>query len=115
MSQANTWGFPRIADAPTSPEAVAIRADESLDALLSSHSGAARPTYLVAGGIWHSSTTLRWYRYDGTLDIPIPHAVAAVPATAGATGIVGDYFVNATYRYECVATDTWVRVALATW
>jgi|TARA_R110000744_G_scaffold370920_2_gene481686 hypothetical protein len=39
----------------------------------------------------------------------------SVPATAGATGTAGDYAVESGYAYFCVATDTWERVAIATW
>lgn len=37
------------------------------------------------------------------------------PATAGATGTAGDYAVESGFAYFCVATDTWERVAIATW
>lgn len=39
----------------------------------------------------------------------------SVPATAVATGTAGDYAVESGYAYFCVATDTWERVAIATW
>lgn len=38
-----------------------------------------------------------------------------VPATAGATGTAGDYAVESGWAYFCVATNTWERVAIATW
>lgn len=41
--------------------------------------------------------------------------LVAVPATAGADGAVGDYAVASGFAYFCVATDTWQRVAIATW
>jgi hypothetical protein len=39
----------------------------------------------------------------------------AVPASATATGIVGDWSADASYHYSCYATNTWRRVAHATW
>lgn len=37
------------------------------------------------------------------------------PSTASSTGTAGDYAVAAGYFYQCVATNTWQRVATATW
>jgi hypothetical protein len=37
------------------------------------------------------------------------------PASATATGILGEIRVTADYIYVCSATDTWVRTALVTW
>lgn len=41
-------------------------------------------------------------------------APTSVPATAGATGSEGDMKWNSTHIYVCVATNTWKRVAIAT-
>jgi hypothetical protein len=38
-----------------------------------------------------------------------------VPASASATGTAGEISWDANYIYVCVATDTWKRVAIATW
>ena len=40
---------------------------------------------------------------------------ARTPATAGAAGNAGDICWDADYIYVCVATNTWKRVAIATW
>jgi hypothetical protein len=37
------------------------------------------------------------------------------PATASDTGVAGTIAWDASYLYVCVATDTWKRVAIATW
>ena len=37
------------------------------------------------------------------------------PASATDTGTTGEIRVTATYIYTCIATNTWVRAALATW
>ena len=39
----------------------------------------------------------------------------SIPATAGATGAEGDIKWDADYIYICTATNTWKRVAIATW
>jgi hypothetical protein len=41
--------------------------------------------------------------------------VVAVPATATSTGAVGDIAFDASHIYVCHATNTWKRVAIATW
>ena len=38
-----------------------------------------------------------------------------VPTSASAYGEVGDWAVESGYLYLCVDTDTWQRVAIATW
>jgi hypothetical protein len=42
-------------------------------------------------------------------------ALNTAPASATATGILGEIRVTATHIYVCTATNTWVRTALATW
>jgi trimeric autotransporter adhesin len=42
-------------------------------------------------------------------------ATAKTPASAGATGVTGQICWDASYIYVCTATDTWKRVAIATW
>lgn len=37
------------------------------------------------------------------------------PASAAATGVAGTIVADANYIYVCTATDTWKRVAIATW
>lgn len=39
----------------------------------------------------------------------------SVPASASATGTAGQTAYEAGFLYVCVATDTWQRVAIATW
>lgn len=41
-------------------------------------------------------------------------AVATQPASATAKGNVGDFFMNTTHLYICVAANTWRRVAIST-
>ena len=37
------------------------------------------------------------------------------PAAAGSTGTAGTITYESGFLYVCVATDTWQRVAIATW
>ena len=37
------------------------------------------------------------------------------PATASSAGTLGEIRITATHIYYCTATNTWVRVAMATW
>jgi hypothetical protein len=80
MTQALNFSVPRIG--PAAPTDFAGRADDSLQALLSGHEGAARPAYAVQGTEWVSSATagkLKIYRYDGTVD----HLHMTIDLTSG--------------------------------
>ncbi|MBX4996706.1 hypothetical protein HJB72_01705 [Rhizobium lentis] len=70
MSQATTFSVPTTG--PATPSAMAARMDDSFRALLSSNSGASRPSYAVAGTFWVSTATagqLKLYLYDGSDDV----------------------------------------------
>jgi hypothetical protein len=43
------------------------------------------------------------------------HTLSATPASATAAGTVGTMSWDANYIYICTATNTWKRVAIATW
>ena len=47
--------------------------------------------------------------------IAVARASASIPASASATGTAGDVAYNSTHVFVCIATDTWKRVAIATW
>ena len=38
--------------------------------------------------------------------------VASAPASSAASGKLGQYFADSTYRYDCINTNTWVRSAV---
>jgi len=42
-------------------------------------------------------------------------ADVAAPASATSTGIAGQIATDANYIYVCIATNTWKRVAIASW
>ncbi|WP_197729649.1 hypothetical protein [Rhizobium ruizarguesonis] len=70
MSQATSWSVPLVG--PATPTVMAQRIDDSFDALLSGHSGSARPAYAVVGTIWQDTSvagTVSHYFYDGSNDI----------------------------------------------
>lgn len=41
--------------------------------------------------------------------------LVTVPLSANSAGIIGEYAVDATFAYFCIATNTWVRVGVNTW
>lgn len=81
MTQPTLWGAPRIGDAPVSPETFADRIDDSLDAALDAHAGAARPAYAVAGTLWRSTAAAAWFGFDGAGD----HRLATTGGVASYT------------------------------
>jgi hypothetical protein len=64
MSQPTNWGVPRVG--PSTPTDYAARDDDSLDALLSSNSGASEPAYKVRGTLWEDTTAGVLKKYNGT-------------------------------------------------
>ena len=48
-------------------------------------------------------------------DSEVTLAPVTAPTTATDTCTAGTWAYDASYYYVCVATDTWVRAALATW
>jgi hypothetical protein len=50
-----------------------------------------------------------------TIASTVIHTLSATPASASATGTVGTMSWDASYIYICTATNTWKRVAIATW
>jgi len=104
MSQPATWGIPLESAEPTvTPEAFAIRADDSVDALLSSHSGTTRPTYAVQGTLWHDTdllTTTPLLMYDGTVD-----RIVLVEDASGNIDISGDYVATTATTVAALPTS----------
>lgn len=114
MSQATTWGVPEAADAPVTPVAYTSRLNSALDAILSTHRGAARPSYAVNGTVWQDSDNDQVFLHDGTTDYQFAVNVG-VPASAASSGVTGDIAWDDSHIYVCTASDTWKRVAIATW
>lgn len=47
--------------------------------------------------------------------VPVATQVVTPPATATSAGVTGQIAYDANYFYQCVATNTWKRTALASW
>lgn len=105
MSQATTWGVPRsAAEADLSEAAWAARADDSFDAVLSSHKGGTAPSYAVAGTEWLDDSGMPWLRkiYDGTDWITVEKINASTNAVSfdsavidASTGLIDGDFASA--------------------
>lgn len=54
-------------------------------------------------------------KFTASLGLNMGTAGVGVPASASATGVKGDISFDASYIYICTATNTWKRVAIATW
>jgi len=71
---------------------------------------------LMAAGA--AATTVATFNSNGNFGVTgntinLPNT--RTPASAGAPGTKGDICWDTSYIYVCVATDTWERVAIATW
>lgn len=72
--------------------------------------GTTSGTLTLAAPAVAGTPTLTFPTSTGT----ITHWVA-VPASASSTGVIGDAAYESGFIYICTATDTWQRVAIATW
>jgi murein DD-endopeptidase MepM/ murein hydrolase activator NlpD len=112
MSQPTDFDIP--SGPPAARTLVASRINAAFAAILTSHSGSARPGYADTGTVWLDSDTGQLKLYDGASDLDIA-VNAGTPASAAAAGFVGEIAWDADFIYVCTATDTWKRVAIATW
>ena len=83
--------------------------------------GASALQVKTAGGleVWNTGT-VEFFAYDGSTPGAISTgqltvSAPTVPASASATGTAGTVSWDSDYIYICTATDTWKRVAIATW
>jgi hypothetical protein len=64
----------------------------------------------------NTSGTSRVDVTDSSVKSNIPLVLTQkTPASASAAGIAGEICADANYIYHCTATNTWKRVAIATW
>lgn len=91
---------------------VSINSNASDDSSLKALAGAIS-TALGIAITWTWSEENREY----TFEIADNRAfkLVSVPASASASGTAGNMAIDSSYLYICVATDTWKRVAIATW
>jgi hypothetical protein len=73
----------------------------------------------VSGNVLIGTSTITGYKLDvnGTAQATQFKLAAlnTAPASATATGVVGEIRIDASYIYICTATNTWKRSALTTW
>lgn len=69
-------------------------------------------TYLGAAGVKHTFTTGGRAVFSGDY---IRIATSKTPASAAAAGTTGDFCWDSSYLYVATGTNTWRRVAHATW
>ncbi len=108
----NTMGDGRVGTGSiTSPTAwLHVPASTTSYASVRIPSGTA-PTSPNNGDMWYDGTDLK-FRTSTTTTLA---RIVAAPATATSTGVTGTIAYDSSYIYVCVATNTWVRAALATW
>jgi len=71
--------------------------------------------YAGAGNSLKLTATTATFAGAVTIAGTVIHTLSATPASASATGTVGTMSWDASYIYICTATNTWKRVAIATW
>lgn len=77
---------------------------------------------VIVSGASGQNARLKTNNISGTKDFQfinangtIPTIGTTAPASASATGVTGEIRVTSTFVYMCIATNTWVRAAMATW
>lgn len=74
----------------------------------------ARPTAGTAGRYYHATDISVIFYDTGSVWAPVAAGLQSkTPAGSGATGTMGERAVDGTYLYECVATNTWIRITRA--
>lgn len=79
-------------------------------------SGSAVPIWLGVQSATALTTPGLVVNADNTISVMTSIKVPThTPATSSDTGVVGTITWDASYVYVCIATNTWKRVAIATW
>jgi len=111
MSQATAMAVFRAADGAKTQDEIQARNSEMHAAHLSSHSGDTDAAYAVAGMLQHFPTAGVVKLHNGSAFLETLTPAASAPATAASTGAKGQFWLHATGVDICVATDTWLRFA----
>lgn len=69
--------------------------------------------YYGQGVPFYATDTREFYIHDGTEFVPL--ITNTTPSSASDTGVKGQIAWDSNYIYICSDTDTWKRVAIATW
>ncbi len=76
-------------------------------------------THYLNGNVLIGTSTIAGFKLDvnGTMRASQFYlsALNSTPASAGATGTLGEIRIDANYIYVCTATNTWKRASIATW
>lgn len=67
------------------------------------------------GFFFYNDATKKLASHDGTAWRDYAQVGTTAPASATAAGTVGEIRITSTFIYCCIATNTWVRAALASW
>ena len=118
-------GFATSVSTTGSSSATTLTTKDYVDGLASNYATAAQGTLatnalpLAGGTLTGALTTLGVSATDVVANSFAVDALQAAPTSASAAGTLGEirYALDAGvhYIYLCIATDTWQRVALATW
>jgi len=102
-----------LAGANSAANAFAPMALGGTEIRLCSNGSTERARLHASGGLSYGSTTdpgAGVVAVTGSLVV-----TTQTPASAGAAGTAGTITWDASYVYVCVSTNTWKRVAIATW
>jgi len=69
----------------------------------------------VTLGLSNGTVFLKAVAGGVTLSAPLIIPAGAPPASATATGVIGQWAWDSGFLYLCIATNTWKRAALSTW
>lgn len=111
MTQATTVSVHRKADGSATFEEAQIQLQEILSAILSAHSGDADATYTEAGLVQHFPTSGMLKLHDGTSFLECLTPTSVGPVDSAASGSKGQFWLHATGIDICVAPNTWLRLA----
>lgn len=67
------------------------------------------------GFFFYNDATKKLASHDGTAWRDYAQVGTTAPASATAAGTTGEIRITSTFIYCCIATNTWVRAALASW
>lgn len=79
---------------------------------------------IISGTIAPTNTMQLWYDtnigqnrlkyYNTILSTWVgvyPRYVITIPSSGSASGVYGDFTYDSGFKYECVATNTWIKIA----
>jgi hypothetical protein len=100
---------------PTAARTNAFEGDASGNDYLTSFTNAGAGKHNLAASGTLAITGAATFAGAVTIAGTVIHTLSATPASATAAGTVGTMSWDANYIYICTATNTWKRVAIATW